>query len=226
MDEQSRLTPRAEEYLEAILNMRIEGKTVVAARLAERLSVSPPTVTGALRRLKRDGLISTNRRKAIELTKQGEQEALTIVRRHRLVERLLTDILEVEWSECHEEACLIEHSISPLVERKLYQRLGQPTTCPHGNPIPGDKTVPSPKGVPLDSVSQGTRIEVTRISEEANYNPELMRFLQRQNILPGKTFQVKEVASHIGTITLASESEEISLGVKAASTIWVIPLTD
>lgn len=226
LDEQSRLTPRAEEYLEAILNMRIEGKTVVAARLAERLSVSPPTVAGALRRLKRDGLISTNRRKAIELTKQGEQEALTIVRRHRLVERLLTDILEVEWSECHEEACLIEHSISPLVERKLYQRLGQPTTCPHGNPIPGDKIVPSPKGVPLDSVSQGTRIEVTRISEEANYNPELMRFLQRQNILPGKTFQVKEVASHIGTITLASESEEISLGVKAASTIWVIPLTD
>ena len=226
MDEQSRLTPRAEEYLEAILNMRIEGKTVVAARLAERLSVSPPTVAGALRRLKRDGLISTNRRKAIELTKQGEQEALTIVRRHRLVECLLTDILEVEWSECHEEACLIEHSISPLVEHKLYQRLGQPATCPHGNPIPRDKTVPSPKGVPLDSVSQGTRIEVTRISEEANYNPELMRFLQRQNILPGKTFQVKEVASHIGTITLASESEEISLGVKAASTIWVIPLTD
>jgi DtxR family Mn-dependent transcriptional regulator len=226
LDEQSRLTPRAEEYLEAILNMRIEGKTVVAARLAERLSVSPPTVAGALRRLKRDGLISTNRRKAIELTKQGQQEALTIVRRHRLVECLLTDILEVEWSECHEEACLIEHSISPLVEHKLYQRLGQPTTCPHGNPIPGDKTVPSPKGVPLDSVSQGTRIEVTRISEEANYNPELMRFLQRQNILPGKTFQVKEVASHIGTITLASESEEISLGVKAASTIWVIPLTD
>ncbi len=169
MDEQSGLTPRAEEYLEVILNMKMEGKSVVAARLAERLSVSPPTVAGALRRLKRDGLISVNSRKDIELTKAGEGETLTIVRRHRLVERLLTDILDLEWSECHEEGCLMEHSISPLVESKVYERLGQPTTCPHS------------KGVSLDSVPEGTRIEVTRISEEANYTPELMRFLQRQN---------------------------------------------
>jgi DtxR family Mn-dependent transcriptional regulator len=225
LDEQGRITPRGEEYLEAILNMRVEGHTVVAARLAKRLSVSPPTVAGALRRLKRDGLISANSRKEIELTDKGEQEALTIVRRHRLVERLLTDILEVEWAACHEEACLMEHAISPLVESKLYQRLGQPDTCPHGNPIPGDKSLPPPKGMPLDTVSQGTLVEVTRISEEANYTPELMRFFQGQNILPGKTFQVKEVASHIGTITLASESGEISLGVKAAKIIWVIPLT-
>ena len=226
MDEQSGLTPRAEEYLEVILNMKMEGKTVVAARLAERLSVSAPTVAGALRRMKRDGLISVNARKEIELTEAGEGEALTIVRRHRLVERLLTDILDIEWSECHEEACLMEHAISPLVESKLYQRLGHPATCPHGNPIPSDKSVLAPKGVPLDSVPEGTRVEVTRISEEANYNPELMRFFQRQNILPGKTFQVKEVASHIGTITLESESGEIPLGMKAATTIWVIPHTD
>ncbi len=223
MAEQGRLTPRGEEYLEAILNMRVEGQTVVAARLAKRLTVSPPTVAGALRRLKRDGLISANSRKEIELTDKGEQEAVTIVRRHRLVERLLTDILKVEWSECHEEACLMEHAISPLVERKLYKRLGQPATCPHGNPIPSDKTLPPPRGMPLDTVSQGTRIEVTRIAEEANYTPELMRFFQKQNILPGKTFQVKEVASHIGTITLSSESGEISLGVNAAKAIWVIP---
>ncbi len=136
MDEQGGLTPRAEEYLEVILNMKMEGKSVVAARLAERLSVSAPTVAGALRRLKRDGLISVNSRKEIELTKTGKGEALTIVRRHRLVERLLTDILDIEWSECHEEACRMEHSISPLVESKLYERLGQPTTCPHGNPFP------------------------------------------------------------------------------------------
>lgn len=226
MVEQSRLTPRAEEYLEVILNLRVEGRTVLAAHLAKRLSVSPPTVAGAQRRLKKAGLISTNSRKEIELTESGEQEALKVVRRHRLVERLLTDLLGVEWSECHEEACLMEHAISTLVERKLYQRLGKPATCPHGNPIPEDKTLPSPKGVPLDTVPQGNRVEVTRISEEANYTPELMRFLQKHNILPGKTLKVKEVASHIGTITLATESGEISVGVKAAATIWVTPVTD
>jgi DtxR family Mn-dependent transcriptional regulator len=224
LDKQSKLTSTAEEYLEAILNMRMEGKTVMAALLAKRLSVSAPTVAGALGRLKRKGLISSNSRKKIDLTKKGETEALKVVRRHRLVERLLTDILEIEWSKCHEEACRLEHAISPLVENKLYQCLGQPDTCPHGNPIPKGKTIPLPKGVPLETVSQGKRVEVTRISEEANYIPDLMGFFQERKIFPGETFYIKEVASHIGTITLAGEYGEISLGVKAATTIWVRPL--
>ncbi|MHC4684772.1 MAG: metal-dependent transcriptional regulator [Planctomycetota bacterium] len=226
MAAQSRLTARAEEYLEAILNMRMEGNTVLAARLAERLMVSPPTVAGALSRLKRDGLISLNARKEIGLTAKGEREAISIVRKHRLVERLLTDVLDVEWSECHDEACRIEHGISPTVERKLSEHLGRPATCPHGNPIPTDKTVRLPKAVPLDSVSQGTRIKVVRITEEATRNVEFMRFLQRHAILPGNIFEVKEVATYAGTITLASELEEISLGIKTAPAIWVIPLTD
>ncbi len=226
MPEQSRLTARGEEYLEAILNMRMEGNAVLAARLAERLMVSPPTVAGALSRLKRDGLIRVNTRKEIGLTAKGEREAISIVRRHRLVERLLTDVLNVEWSECHDEACRIEHAISPTVERKLYERLGKPATCPHGNPIPRDKTVRLPKGVPLDSMSQGTRVKVVRIAEEATRNIEFMRFLQRHAIFPGKTFEVKEVATYAGTITLASELKEISLGIKVAAAIWAAPLTD
>ncbi len=226
MPEQSRLTARGEEYLEAILNMRMEGNAVLAARLAERLMVSPPTVAGALSRLKRDGLIRVNTRKEIGLTAKGEREAISIVRRHRLVERLLTDVLDVEWSECHDEACRIEHAISPTVERKLYERLGKPATCPHGNPIPRDKTVRLPKGVPLDSMSQGTRVKVVRIAEEATRNIEFMRFLQRHAIFPGKTFEVKEVATYAGTITLASELKEISLGIKVAAAIWAAPLTD
>lgn len=226
MDKQNKITSTAEEYLEAILNMRMEGKTVMAALLAKRLSVSPPTVAGALRRLKRNGLISLNSNKKINLTKKGEGEALKVVRRHRLVERLLTDVLEIEWSKCHEEACRLEHAISPLVENKLYQCLGKPLTCPHGNPIPKGKTIPLPKGVPLQTVSQGKRVEVTRISEEANYIPDLMDFFQERKILPGKTFYIKEVASHLETITLAGESGEISLGFNAATTIWVRPLTE
>ena len=226
MDKQKNLTSRAEEYLEAILNMKMEGKTVVAVLLAKRLSVSPPTVASALRRLKRDGLITSSSPKKIDLTARGEREALKIVRRHRLVECLLTDFLDIDWSKCHEEACLLEHAISPLVERKLYERLGRPATCPHGNPIPADSTVPVPEGEPLETVPQGKQVEVTRISEEANFIPELMGFFQEKNILPGKTFHIKEVASHLGTITLAGESGEISLGFNAAATIWVRSLTD
>ncbi len=226
MAKQNTLSATAEEYLEAILNMRIEGKAVLAARLAEHLMVSPPTVAGALNRLKRDGLIGVNARKEIGLTAKGEREAISIVRRHRLVERLLTDVLDVEWSECHDEACRIEHAISPMVESKLYERLGQPMTCPHGNPIPRGKTVRLPQGVPLNSVSQGTRVEVVRIAEEATRNIDLMRFFQRHLIFPGKIFEVKEVAPYAGTITLAVESKEIPLGVKVAEAVWVVPLTD
>ncbi len=225
LKKESKLTARAEEYLESILNMRVEGKTIVAARLAEELMVSPPTVASALNRLKRDGLVALNARKEISLTKKGELAAISIVRRHRLVERLLTDILGVEWSECHEEACRIEHAISPMVEGKLYERLGQPSTCPHGNPIPRDKTVRLPEGVALDTVPQGTPIKIVRIAEEATRNIELMRFFQKHTILPGKTFIVKDVATCAGTITLASEFREISLGVNAAAAIWVLPRT-
>ena len=226
MTEQNKLTARAEEYLESILNMRIEGQTIVAARLAEQLMVSPPTVAGALIRLKRDGLITVDARKEIKLTKKGEVAAISIVRRHRLVERLLTDVLDVEWSECHDEACKIEHAISPMVERKLYERLGKPATCPHGNPIPTDKTIHLPKGIPLVSAPQGTMIRVVRIAEEATRNVELMRFLQRHALLPHATFEVKEVASYAGTITLAGTSGEVSIGTKPATAIWVRPLTD
>ncbi len=223
--QQNKLTARAEEYLESIFNMRVEGKTIVAARLAELLMVSPPTVASALNRLKRDGLISLDSRKEIRLTKKGELQAISIVRRHRLVERLLTDMLDVEWSECHDEACQIEHAISPMVENKLYERLGQPATCPHGNPIPRDRTVPLPNGVPLDTLSQGTLFRVVRIAEEATRNTELMRFFQRHAMLPGKTFEVKEVSISAGTITLASEFRETSLGIKAAATVWVLPVS-
>lgn len=218
------LTATAEEYLEAILDMKMEGKTVLAARLAERLAVSQPTVAGALRRLKRDGLISVNARKEIGLTPKGEGEAISIVRRHRLVERLLTDVLDVEWAQCHDEACRIEHAISAMVERKLYERLGEPATCPHGNPIPRDKSLHMPRGMPLDSVVQGTRIKIVRIAEEATRNLEFMRFLQKHAILPGRVFHVKEVALPVGTLALTGVSGEVSLGLKAAASIWVFPV--
>ena len=133
MLEKKSATAIVEEYLEAILNMVSEHKNVLGVRLAERLQVSRPTVTATLQRMRRDGLITTNRKTGILLTKKGIKLATGIVRRHRLAERLLMDILKIPWHETHQEACLLEHAMSERVVDRLYEVLGKPTTCPHGN---------------------------------------------------------------------------------------------
>src|SRR5437879_13505201 len=128
-------------YLEAIYSIRAEGEVVRSARLADWLSVSRPTVTVALRRMTRDGMLRLNARKEIELTARGETAAAAIVRRHRIVERWLTDVLGLDWGTADAEAERLEHAVSEVVEERLYRTLGGPKTCPHGNPIPGHSTM-------------------------------------------------------------------------------------
>lgn len=224
MPEEIRATATVEEYLEAILNMVSEKKIVLAARLAERLHVSPPTVTATLQRMGRDGLITANERKEIALTGKGMKMAINIVRRHRLAERLLTDVLKIPWHEAHQEACLLEHGISEKVMQRLYLTLGKPTTCPHGNPIPVDDILPPIQGVPLDTVAIGETMVVERISEEATRLEELMKYLEQAGIKPGAKVTVREVADYAGTITVLVENSEFSLGTKAAALVWVMPL--
>lgn len=226
MPEEVRATATVEEYLEAVLNMASERKAVHATRLAKRLHVSPPTVTATLQRMGRDGLITTNERKEIALTGQGTKMALSIVRRHRLAERLLTDVLKIPWYEAHQEACLLEHAISEKVLESLHQTLGKPTTCPHGNPIPVGDILPPVRGVPLDTVAAGETVVVERISEESTRLEELMKFLEQAGIKPEARIMVKEVADYAGTITVLVEDNPFSLGTKAAALVWVTPLTD
>jgi len=132
-----------EDYLQVMHYMTRDGATIIGARLAERIHVAPPTVTATLQRMMRDGLITMDDHKVVHLTEHGKEQSESIVRRHALAERLLTDILGLGWSESHEEAHLVEHVISPKVERHLMQVLGNPQTCPHGNPIPGTLARPS-----------------------------------------------------------------------------------
>lgn len=223
MLDETHATATVEEYLEAILNMVSEGKKVLAARLAERLQVSPPTVTVTLQRMGRDGLVAANERKEINLTEKGMKMAMSVVRRHRLAERLLTDVLKIPWHEAHQEACLLEHGISEKVMERLYHALGQPKTCPHGNPIPVGDILPSIQGVPLDTVAAEETVVVERISEEATRLVELMRYLEQAGIKPGARITVREVASYAGTITLLVGDGEFSLGTKAAAWVWVTP---
>src|ERR1051326_4213107 len=114
-----------------------EGEPLRPARLADWLGVSRPTVTVALRRMTRDGMVVQNSRKEIELTARGRRAAAAIVRRHRIMERWLTDSLGLDWVTADEEAARLEHAVSDVVERRLWETLGRPTSCPHGNPIPG-----------------------------------------------------------------------------------------
>ncbi len=216
-------TPTIEEYLETILNILSEGKSVLGVRLAERLQVSPPTVTATLRRMSRDGLITSNKNREISLTGYGMKIAVNVVKRHRLAERLLTDILKVPWHQSHQEACLLEHGISDNVMNRLYEALGRPQTCPHGNPIPADDVLPSLRGMPLDTIAAGEKVIVERISEEANRLEELMQYLDQAGIKPGAAIDVKETAPYTGTIQITINSNDFSLGEKAAALVWVVP---
>ncbi|MBI4331250.1 MAG: metal-dependent transcriptional regulator [Chloroflexi bacterium] len=226
MAEKTVITPRVEEYLESMLNMELEGKKVLAARLAERLGLTPPTIAATLRRMKRDGLIVIGPQKAIGFTDKGRKLALTVVRRHRLAERLLADVLKVPWHEVHDEACLMEHGISATVEEKLYDTLGHPAACPHGNPIPQDDSIQPLTGVPLDTVPEGTKIVVQRLSEESVRHHDFLQFLETNGIVPGAFFVVKEVAIHAGTLTLARGDRLVSLGTATAGVIWVSPVRE
>ena len=218
-----RTTATVEEYLEAIFNMTSEKRPVMAARLAERLQVSRPTVTATLKRMNRDGLVATDAQKRIILTGKGMEMATSIVRRHRLAERLLTDILHVPWHEAHDEACLLEHGISDKVMERLYTALGNPGTCPHGNPIPVDNDFPVLTGESLDTIPEGATVVVVRITEEVSRLQELMNYFEQTGIKPGAVVTVKQVADYAGTISVLVGGKEHSLGIRAASLVWVVP---
>src|SRR5260370_6097257 len=153
-------------YLEAIYYIWQEGEGVRSARLADWLSVSRPTVTVAVRRMSREGLVRLNARKDIELTPKGRRMAESIVRRHRIMERWLTDGLGLDWVTADEEAARLEHAVSDVVEKRLYEVLGRPATCPHGNPIPRYSEA-APGELRLTEVPAGARAAVTPGAEGA-----------------------------------------------------------
>src|ERR1700694_604467 len=134
------LSATGEEYLETVYNMSAEDEVVIGARLAEKFRVSAPTVTEMLKRLVRDGYIEMDNKRQVTLTEEGNQAAEAVLRRHRLTERFLVDMLGMQWHQVHEEACRLEHQISGAVEARVVAALGTPTTCPTGNPIPGSVT--------------------------------------------------------------------------------------
>jgi DtxR family Mn-dependent transcriptional regulator len=209
-------TSVVEDYLQVLHYLTRDGYPVIAARLAERLNVTPPTVTATLQRMERDGLIEHGPRKEILFTPQGRQIAENIVRRHALAERLLTDLLKMPWHESHEEAHGVEHVMTPNIEARLLQALGNPTTCPHGNPIPGLGTLVADE-FPLDEVETGMELVIVRITEEAEQDLDLMRYLQEHGVEPGARMKVREATSFNALVVLEGPHGPVPLGSPVAA---------
>lgn len=221
-----KVTPTVEEYLESIHNLTIdEGKPAIGARLAQRMGVSPVTVFDTVKRLKDNGFVVVDEKsKEITLTERGTEIALSLARRHRLAERWLVDVLGLDWEDAHEEACRLEHAISPRLERALTTHLGNPQTCPHGNPIPGSGAVVDPATHPLDTAEPGSEVIVMRIGEEAEHEPGLLKYLQEYNLKPGVKLHVKGISPFNDTITaINNQGREVTIGTKTANKIWVLP---
>ena len=220
------VTPLIEEYIEIIYHMAQDGVPVIGARLMEKFGVSAPTVTTTVKRMLRDGFIEVNERKEITLTPRGQQLAESMLRRHRLSERLLTDVLGFDWHRVHAEACRIEHSLSPEVEEKLSVALGNPATCPHGNPIPGNVGELEKNTMPLTQAKVGDKVRVTRISEVAEEDDELMAYLHQQGLRPGSSLTVLEKAPFNGPVSLRGENRVVAISPEVAAKIWVAPRSD
>ena len=211
----------AQEYLEAIYEMEEEGAKIQQARIAKRMGVSPAAVSEQVRRLEKEGLITITGRE-IQLSDAGRDTATPLVRRHRLAERLLTDILEIPWHKAHEEAHKWEHVISPEVEERILAKTGA-STCPHGNVIPGmtppyDRT----KLVTLADLGEGRRGVLNLLTEDVELATGVLEYFEEHNLMPGATIEVRSVSPD-GTLTLEIDGRFASLGPHLADNLWVMP---
>jgi DtxR family Mn-dependent transcriptional regulator len=209
--------PAFEEYCECIFELDEDDVEVIQARIAERLQVSRPAVSEMIRRLEAEGLIVNDGK--IVLTESGSELAERVVRRHRLAERFLTDVLQLSWAEAHHEAGKWEHIMSQSVEEAMDRMLGNPTTCPHGNPIPGSD-YEDPDSEPLAALEVGSTFTVSRIPEELEFTPGLLEFLEEATIQPGRAGTIT-AASPDGTLTLEIDGRHIGVGSFASARILV-----
>lgn len=210
--------PAFEEYCEAIYELHEDDVEAIQARIADRLNISRPAVSEMIKRMEAEGLVSASRG-TIQLSAKGRQLAERVVRRHRLAERFLTDILGLSWAQAHKEAGRWEHVMSDDVEQAMDRVLGTPTTCPHGNPIPGSAYI-APAAQRLSDLGVGASFIVSRIPEELEFEPGLLEFLETSAIQPGRSGQVT-ASSPDGTITVEIEGHHVGVGSFASARILV-----
>ena len=211
--------PAFEEYCETIFELEEDDIDVIQARIVERLQVSRPAVSEMIKKMGEANLVYFHGTQ-IHLTDDGKSLANQVVRRHRLAERFLTDILGLSWADAHHEAGRWEHVISSSVEDAFLRVLDDPTTCPHGNPIPGtDYQTPEGTSV-LSDLDAGNNFVVERIPEELEFQPGLLEFLEESNLIPGENGTVTAVSPD-GTTTVEVKGTMIGVGAFASQRILV-----
>ena len=209
-----------EEYLEAVYRLEREGPGVTTSALASELGVAPASVSGMLKKLATDGYVDHRARGEAKLTRKGLEVAVRVLRRHRLAECLLTDILGMPWEDVHAEACRLEHAISARVEERLIAVLGDPQTCPHGHPIPpADLSDPIRLGVPLAQIDVGVHARVNGVTEEV---PEMLVYLGKIGMRPGAAIVITAKAPLGGPVTVNIEGMPHAISLELARMVTVI----
>jgi len=214
------LIDATEMYLRTIYELEEEGIRPLRARLVERLSLSAPAVSETVARLEADGLLTVGEDRTLRLSDAGRTYARSVMRKHRLAERLLTDVIGLEWEQVHVEACKWEHVISDRVEQRLVELLHSPTNDPHGNPIPG--LGPEPVSSDVRSMTEAAKVGgsavVERISERLQVDVEAMRFLSGGGLLPGTSVELCVDAGHV---TATVDGRRLEVPGEVAALVYV-----
>jgi DtxR family Mn-dependent transcriptional regulator len=212
------LSESTEMYLKTMVEMN-DRDVVVIGRLAERLGVTPVSANEMVKRLSEQGLVSHTPYKGVGLTKKGREAACSVIRRQRLWECFLYDHLKIEWAQVYEFACSLEHATAPEVTEALAGFLGDPKTCPRGNPIPAaDGSFKPLDALPLSELKLGQAARVVAVNATAT---DVLKYLQEKNILPERDLTVVEVAPMQGPLTLRVGSKDVALGLSMAEFVLV-----
>lgn len=219
MSGHSHFAESIEEYLEAVYRLEREGPGVTTSGLASELGVAPASVSGMLKKLAKDGYLEQIARGEVKLTPKGLEVGVRVLRRHRLAERLLTDVLGMPWDQVHDEACMLEHAISANVEARLLSLLKDPTTCPHGQPIPpADLSEPQRSGEPLAQAPEGLHGRIESVTEEF---PEILRYLGEIGMRPGALVTLVHKAPLGGPLTIEVGGVRHAISLELAGLVTV-----
>jgi DtxR family Mn-dependent transcriptional regulator len=212
-----------EDYLQSMYSLETEGERIISARLARWMRVTPPTAWATVQRMNKNGMVEIDDKKTIHLTPHGRELAESVARRHRLSERFLNDILGLGWAEAHSEAHHFEHAMTPVIEASVVKILGNPTTCPHGSPIPGTGATLDPSWRNIDTFEVGEKMIIRFISEELEEDLDLLHYLDNHGLKPGQEVEVMERVASNGLLVLHCKGVDVSLGLQVASRMRAEP---